>query len=209
MSPGFPPSPIRMTTTTTQRRIVAWCSVSIDGYSSGPGGPQHDAWLYEHAMEPDTLEHHEGIWRGCSSALVGRTNYRGFHSVWPGITRDPDTDPRTRELGRWLDAVDKAVVSTTLTETPWQNSRIFCDPRTAVDTLRSEPGTDILVLNSATLIQSLLAEDLVDDLRLAVVPVLLGGGLRLLPDGVSSAWTLASSTTMAHGAIAVHYRRAR
>ena len=117
---------------------------------------------------------------------MGRTNYEGFHSVWPGITADPATDQRTRALGTWLNEVDKAVVSTTLTEAPWENSRIFRDLPTAVDTLRSEDGTDVLVINSASVIQGLMREDLLDDLHLAVVPVVLGGGLRLLPDGVST-----------------------
>ncbi|MFP5070870.1 dihydrofolate reductase family protein [Pseudonocardia nantongensis] len=123
------------------------------------------------------------------------------------MTRDPTTDSRTRALGEWLDKVDKAVVSTTLTETPWSNSRIFNDARTAVNTLRAEEGTNVLVMNSATLIQSLLHEDLVDDLRLAVVPVMLGGGLRLLPDDAAGAWGLASTTILPHGAVSLHYRR--
>ncbi|GAA1399671.1 dihydrofolate reductase family protein [Pseudonocardia kongjuensis] len=183
--------------------------MSVDGYSSGPGGPAEDRWLHEHAADPATLEHFEGIWRGCSSVLVGRNNYLGFHSVWPGITRADDTDPRTRELGRWLDAVDKAVVSTTLDDAPWSHSRIFRDPRSAVGALRAEPGRDVLVLNSATLIGSLLREDLVDDLRLAIVPVLLGGGLRLLPDDVAGAWSMVSTTVLPNGAVSVHHRRRR
>ena len=193
----------------TDRRVIAWCSVSIDGYSSGPEGPAHDTWLHQHALTDATAEHFEGIWRGCSSALVGKNNYLGFHAVWPAITRDPATDHRTRALGRWLDEVDKAVVSTTLAETPWSNSRVFPDSRSAVDALRAEEGTNVLVLNSATLIQSLLREDLVDDLRLAVVPVMLGGGLRLLPDDAAGSWTLASTTVLAHGAVSLHYRRER
>ena len=68
-------------------------------------------------------------------------------------------------------------------------------------------GRNNLVLNSATLIQSMLAAGLVDDLRLAVVPVLLGGGLRLLPGGVSGTWDLASSTTLPDGALGLHYQR--
>jgi dihydrofolate reductase len=191
----------------SERRVIAHCLVSIDGYSSGPGGPEHDTWLYEHAMRPDTGEYFEGIWRGCSTALLGRNNYLGFYSVWPGITEDPATDPRTRDLGRWLCSVEKGVVSTTLNEATWKNSRIFRDAGKAITTLKAEPGRDILVLNSATLIQSMLAADLVDDLRLQVVPVLLGGGLRLLPDGVSGAWSLASSTTLPDGALGLHYRR--
>lgn len=124
-----------------------------------------------------------------------------------GSTRNPATDPRTRALGEWLDQVDKAVVSTTLTEIPWSDSRLFSNGRSAVDTLRAEEGTNILVMNSATLIQSLLREDLVDDLRLAVVPVMLGGGLRLLPDDAAGSWELASATVLPHGAVSLHYRR--
>lgn len=193
----------------SERRVMAWCTVSIDGYSSGPRGPEHDTWLYEHVMRPATGEYFEGIWRGCSTALMGRNNYVGFHAVWPGITEDPATDPRTRDLGRWLCSVEKGVVSTTLPEpeATWGNTRVFRDAGKAVATLKAEPGRDILVLNSAKLIQSMLAAGLVDDLRLAVVPVLLGGGLRLLPDGVSGAWDLASSTTLPDGALGVHYQR--
>jgi dihydrofolate reductase len=191
----------------SERRVIAHCLVSIDGYSSGPRGPEHDTWLYEHAMRPDTGEYFEGVWRGCSTALLGRNNYLGFHSVWPGITEDPATDPRTRDLGLWLCSVEKGVVSTTLNEATWENSRIFRDAGKAITTLKAEPGRDILVLNSAALIQSMLAADLVDDLRLQVVPVLLGGGLRLLPDGVSGAWSLASSTNLPDGALGLHYRR--
>ena len=193
----------------SERRVMAWCTVSIDGYSSGPRGPEHDTWLYEHVMRPASGEYFEGIWRGCDTALLGRNNYLGFHAVWPGITADPATDPRTRDLGRWLCSVEKGVVSTTLPEkeATWENTRVFRYAGEAVATLKAEPGRDILVLNSAKLIQSMLAADLVDDLRLTVVPVLLGGGLRLLPDGVSAVWDLASSTTLPDGALGVHYQR--
>ena len=193
----------------SERRVMTWCTVSIDGYSSGPEGFEHDTWLYEHVGRPATGEYFEGIWRGCSTALMGRNNYLGFHSVWPGITQDPATDPRTRDLGRWLCSVEKGVVSTTLpqSEATWENTRVFKDPGTAVAALKAEPGRDILVLNSAQLIQSMLAAGLVDDLRLAFVPVLLGGGRRLLPDGVSGAWDLVSSTTLPDGALGVHYQR--
>jgi dihydrofolate reductase len=156
-------------------------------------------------MRPAAGEYFEGIWRGCSTALMGRKNYLGWHAVWPGITQDPATEPRIRDLGRWLSSVEKGVVSTTLPEpeAAWENTRVFRDAGQAVATLQAEPGRNILVLNSATLIQSMLATGLVDDLRLAVVPVLLGGGLRLPPDGVSSAWALASSTTLPDGALGV------
>jgi dihydrofolate reductase len=134
------------------RRIVAWTSLTLDGYTSGPQGPSGDGWLYEHAGRPATAEYFEGIFRGADTIVLGRTNYEGFYSVWPDITRDAATDPRTRDLGRWLDATEKVVVSRTLTEAPWENSRITSDLAGEIERLRHAPGRDVLVINSASVI---------------------------------------------------------
>ncbi|RNL86948.1 dihydrofolate reductase family protein [Halostreptopolyspora alba] len=186
------------------RRIVAWAGVSLDGHTSGPDGPAHDTWLHHAATHPQTAEYFEGIWRGADTILLGRTNYEGFYSVWPGITRDEKTDPRTRELGRWLETTEKVVISRTLTEAPWENSRISGDLAAEVNTLREQPGRDVLVANSASVIGELLRLDLIDDLRLFVVPWLVGGGLRLFPDGVRARFTTAGVTALANGVIGLH-----
>jgi dihydrofolate reductase len=192
-----------------QRRVVAWVTISMDGYTSGPQGPAHDTWLHEHVNREPSAAHFEGVWRSASTVLVGRTNYEGFYSVWPAITADPDTDPRTRDLGVFLNAVEKVVFSRTLQEARWENSRIARDVESEVKALRDAPGRDILVINSASIIQALLQTGLVDDLRFVVVPVLLGGGLRLFAEGLpSSAWSLIQATVLADGAIGLHYRRA-
>jgi dihydrofolate reductase len=172
----------------------------MDGYTSGPGGP---------AQQASSAAHFEGIWRGASTVLVGRTNYEGFYTVWPGITADPGTDPRTHDLGVFLNTVEKVVVSRTLQEAGWENSRIARDLESEVKALRDAPGRDILVINSASIIQALLRAGLIDDLRFAVVPVLLGGGLRLFAEGLpSSAWRLTQATILEDGAIGLHYSRA-
>jgi len=194
-----------------ERRVVAWASVSMDGFTSGPGGPAEDQWLYEHAGQEQTSAYFEGIWRGADTGLLGRTNYEGFYSVWPGITRDPTMPARTRALGTWLDEVEKVVFSHELTEADvaWSNARLATQPLEAeVKALKAAPGGDILVINSASIVHQLLRADLLDDLRFAIVPVLVGGGLRLLPEGLEeSRWHLMESATLAHGAVAVHYRR--
>jgi dihydrofolate reductase len=189
------------------RRIVAWTSLTLDGYTSGPDGPAHDTWLYEHAGHPATAEYFEGIWRGADTIVLGRTNYDGFYSVWPGITRDEHTDPRTRDLGRWLDATHKVVVSHTLTDAPWENSSITRDLGGEIERLRRADGRDVLVSNSASIIAELLRMDLIDDLQLAVVPVLVGGGLRLFPDGVAARFQTVGVSALEHGAIGLHLRR--
>lgn len=196
----------------SERRVRVLCSISIDGFSSGRGGPGTDTWLHHHAVQETTATQMAGLYTGCSTALMGRTNYQGFHAVWPGITADPASNPRTKALGTWLATVEKAVVSTTMTDADasWEGSRVFASPAAAVEQLRSEPGTDVLVLQSQRVVSALLADDLVDDLHLTVVPVLLGGGLRLLPEGIAeSGWTTASTVVLEHGAIAVHWRRER
>jgi dihydrofolate reductase len=196
----------------SDRRIRVACTISIDGFSSGPDGPGSDTWLHEHAVRETTATYFAGLWSGCSTALMGRNNYQGFHAVWPGITADPASDARTVALGTWLGTVEKAVVSTTLTEADatWEGTRLFASPAEAVAALKVEGGRDVLVLQSQQVIAALLADDLVDDLHLTVVPVLLGGGLRLLPEGVATTgWTTAASTTLEAGAIAVHWRRDR
>ena len=125
------------------------------------------------------------------------------------MTRDPNMPARTRHLGAWLDAVEKVVFSTTLTATEWENSRLASQPLEAeVKAIKEQPGRDILVLNSASIIHQRLRTDLVDDLRMAIVPSVVGGGLRLLPEGLpASTWELAETTTLAHGAVGLHYRR--
>lgn len=109
------------------------------------------------------------------------------------MTRDESTDSRTRELGRWLDATEK-VISRTLTDAPWENSRIARDLAAEVKALREAPGRDVLVQNSAGVIAELLRLDLIDDLRIALVPVLVGGGLRLFPNGVAASFETAAVT---------------
>jgi dihydrofolate reductase len=194
------------------RRVGADVVVSMDGYSStGPGDDM--SWAMSHIMSPQSEVYYEGIWRGVSTAVMGRTNWEGFTAVWPGITEDPASSARTRDLGRWLATVDKVVFSTTLQQAdldkaPWENARVSRDPVAEVRALKDGPGRDILVINSASIIQALLRADLVDDLYLTVVPAMLGGGLRLLPDDHASTWALASATTVPDtGAVALHYRR--
>jgi dihydrofolate reductase len=171
------------------------------------------SWAMGHIASVQSELFYEGIWRGVSTALLGRTNWEGFTSVWPAITNDPASSARTRDLGNWLATVEKIVFSSTLEQddlekAEWANARISRDAATEVRALKNGPGRDILVLNSASIIQTLLEEDLVDDLYLTVVPTTLGGGLRLLPDGYTSTWQLASATAFpSSGAVAMHYQR--
>lgn len=92
---------------------------------------------------------------------------------------------------------------------PWENSRIARDLAAEVKTLREGPGRDVLLANSASVIGELLRLDLIDDLRLFVVPVLVGGGIRLFPDNVDARFTTAGVAALANGVVGLHLTRPR
>ena len=194
---------------TDGRTVIASVTISVDGCSAGPGGDM--TGMTEHAGAPETMSWFTGVYRNVSTALMGRTNYEGFHGYWPPVARDPETSPRGRDLAIWLDEVEKVVFSRTLTEAEWRNARIARrEPAEEVAALKREDGRDMMVVNSASIIHALLAADLVDELRLMMVPLVWGGGLRIFPDGIPrTEWDLASSAHLPGGTLGLQYHRRR
>jgi dihydrofolate reductase len=190
------------------RTLIAQANVTMDGMTAGPEGDL--SWLIEHASSPQMSAYAEGVWRGASTAVMGRTNYEGYHGYWPPLAAEPETPPRERELATWLDTVEKVVFSRTLDDAPWRNSRVARDVEADTRALKEAPGGDILVLNSASIIKALLQADLIDELRLNVLPTIAGGGLRLFEDGLPrSDWELVGAITFETGAVGLHLRRRR
>lgn len=188
----------------SQRTLIANVTMSIDGRAAGQDGDM--SWLFEHAVHEQMAAHFAALWGGASTALMGRTNYEGFRGYWPAVARDPDASQRDRDFAQWLDGVEKVVISRTLREASWENTRIAQDLEAEVRDLKAAAGRDILVLSSLSLIQALLSAELVDELRIYLCPELLGAGQRLFEDGLPrSSWQLAGSTTTATGAIVLQY----
>jgi dihydrofolate reductase len=134
--------------------------------------------------------------------LLGRKTYEGFAEAWPG---------RTDEIGfaDRMNSMPKYVVSTTLQRADWTNSTVIGeDVPGAVRRLASELEGDLVVAGSGRLVATLLEHDLVDELRLMVFPVVLGGGRRLFGQGDgTAAFELVDCRPAAQTAILV-YRRA-
>jgi dihydrofolate reductase len=190
------------------RTVIAQANVTMDGMTAGPEGDL--SWLIEHAVTPQMAAYAEGVWRGATTAVMGRTNYEGFQGYWPNVAADPNAAARDRALAVWMDSVEKVVFSRTLGQATWQNSRIARDVEQEIRALKEAEGGDILVLNSASIIQELLRVDLLDELRLNVLPAIVGGGLRLLDEGLPrSDWELVGALTLQSGGVAMHHRRKR
>jgi dihydrofolate reductase len=195
----------------TDRTVVANISLSLDGRVAGPGGDYDMSWIVPHAVTDRAREHMVKVTSTATTALLGRKNYQGFGSYWPAVAEDEEADPRDRTFAQWLNEVEKVVFSRTLRQADWRNSRIAAgDPATTVRQLRKEPGGDIIVLASASIIRSLLETGELDRLSLTLCPELAGGGARLFDDGpAGSSWSLTDMTGTDSGAICLLYDRIR
>jgi dihydrofolate reductase len=193
------------------RRVVGNMSVSLDGRVTGPGGEYDMSWVGRHAVTDTSRDFMMRMTSSATTVLLGRKNYEGFGGYWPTVARDETAEPRDRATGQWLDAVEKVVFSSTLTDAPWQNSRIAdADPATTVRQLRAQPGGDIVVLNSVSIINALLEAGELDRLTLNLCPEVSGGGTRLFADSVpATTWTLTDVSTSDSGAIYLTYDKVR
>jgi dihydrofolate reductase len=191
------------------RRVVANIALSLDGRISGVGGEFDMGWIVPHAVTDAARDHMIRVTGPATTALLGRKNYQGFGGFWPAVAKDENADPRDRAFAEWLNAVEKVVFSTTLTDAPWENSRIAdADPAFLVRELRGQPGGDIVVLASTSVIQALLEAGELDRLSITLCPEIVGGGRRLLDDGLPAAsWSLTDMSTTESGAICLIYDR--
>ncbi|MGH2807448.1 MAG: dihydrofolate reductase family protein [Actinomycetota bacterium] len=155
-------------------RIVVTEFVSVDGVMEDPGGSEdfkYGGWSFEISRgdEGDNFKLDET--RNSVALLLGRKTYDGFAEAWP---------TRTGEFADKFNNMPKYVVSSTLDDPPWTNSTVIDeDVVQAVSDLKGKLDGDIVVHGSAQLVQFLLDNDLVDELRLMVYPVVLGDGKRL------------------------------
>lgn len=154
------------------RKIVAGLFISIDGVVEDPH-------LWHFPYFNDEMGEAVGSQMAASDAmLLGRVTYQGFAGFWPGKT-DQDVPGADH-----MNNTPKYVVSTTLETLEWQNSTLIGgNVAEEVFKLKQQPGKDIAITGSATLVQALLREDLLDELRLLVHPIVVGSGKRLLGDG--------------------------
>src|SRR5690349_8179456 len=93
------------------RKVLAWITLSMDGFAAGPDNDM--SRIASHAGAEEMMSYSEGIWRNVSTAVMGRNNYEGFLGYWPPVAKDPSSTPRNRDLAVWLDTVDKVVFSRT------------------------------------------------------------------------------------------------
>jgi dihydrofolate reductase len=182
------------------RKVIALELVSVDGVMEKP-----EEWSFSYSNDEMAEANASGM-ADSDAMLLGRVTYEEFASYWPyqNSADQPFTD--------YLNDTPKYVVSTTLEEPlEWQNSTLIKgNVAEQIAKLKRQPGKDITILGSATLVGSLLADDLLDELRLMVHPVVLGRGKRLFEEGSDlKALELVGSKTFSIGVLYLTYQPAQ
>ena len=185
--------------------------LSLDGVMQAPGAPDedtsgdflHGGWLVPYADDDMGRIVVESFARA-DAFLLGRTTYQIFAAHWPRVT--DAADPVAGALNR----LPKHVASTTLDAVEWNNSSLIRgDVVKAVGQLKARYERELQVHGSIGLVQTLIANDLIDELRLFHYPVVLGTGKRLFGTGAApAAMTLVESRTTSTGVVYARYRLA-
>jgi dihydrofolate reductase len=161
-------------------KLVVTEFVSLDGVFQDPGGAgefEHGGWSFRFDRGDEGNQFKLDELKAADAQLLGRVTYEAFARAWPSMTDEVGFAERMNQMPKY-------VVSTTIRGPEWANTTVIAgDVAGQVRGLRDRSSGDILVAGSGTLVRSLMAEDLVDEFRLMVFPIVLGTGGRLFDDG--------------------------
>ena len=180
------------------RKIVAGLFLSLDGVYEAP-----DQWHFPY-FNDEMGEAVDAQMAAADTMLLGRVTYQEFAGYWPQQT-NADVD-----IADYMNNTPKLVVSTTLDTVEWQNSTLIKgNVAEELTRLKQQPGKNIGITGSGTLVRSLLRDDLLDELRLLVHPIVVGRGKRLFADeGEQKALQLVDSKTFSTGVLYLTYQPA-
>jgi len=163
------------------RKIIAAFRVSVDGFIEGPNGEMDwvDSWEDSFNLTPQV-----------DTCILGGGMYPGYEQYWSAILANPagilpftgkTATKNEIAYARWADTIPHIVLSKTLDKVQWKGARIVRDTED-IRKMKQQAGKDIYAIGGATLVSSLLTQGLIDELRLMVHPVVLGGGKALFKD---------------------------
>ncbi len=186
------------------RKIIVFSMITLDGVMQAPGGPKEDpsgrfkygGWTAPYFDEAYSKVVKEEL--KPADYLLGRKTFKIWESYWP----------EHAEFWPGINNGTKYVMSRTVKKSDWKNS-VFLKSLAAIKKLKNSKGSDIQVWGSSELIQLLLKNDLVDELRLKIHPLTLGKGKKLFDNGtIPAAFTLIESIVTPSGVIIANYKRA-
>jgi dihydrofolate reductase len=176
------------------RKVIVTEFLTLDGVMEAPNEWSFPYWNDEIGkFKLDELFASDAL-------LLGRVTYEGFAAAWPSRSDEAGFADR-------MNGVAKYVVSTSLKDAAWNNSTIIAENvAEEVSKLKQQAGQDILIAGSATLIGTLMRDNLIDEFQLLVYPVVLGKGKRLFLDGVDATLTLIETKPYDSGVVLLRYQ---
>lgn len=183
------------------RKIIVTEFITLDGVIEAPGGDEtlhpHGGWQTKY-QSPEAGKYKVDELASVDALLLGKNTYEAFSAYWPtqtGAFADP------------INKMPKHIVSTSLQKADWNNSLILRDVARDVAALKQSDGGNILVYGSATLVKALLHHNLVDELRLMLFPVSIGGGLSIFNDNRElKKFDLKHSRALDNGTLILEYQ---
>ena len=173
------------------RRICVFNLVSLDGYIADQNGDM--SWA--HRQDAEWHEFVTGNARGEGALLFGRITYEMMASWWP----TPQAIQSMPAVARWMNNAPKLVVSKTLKQASWNNTTVIRgDLRTEVARIKQEPGPDLVIFGSGTVIAQLAGEGLIDEYQVVVNPIVLGKGKSMF-EGIKHRTSLKLTRTRVFG----------
>ncbi|SHN10166.1 dihydrofolate reductase family protein [Actinacidiphila paucisporea] len=174
------------------RKIIESTLVSLDGVAGDP-----HLWANDYFDEEAQARARDHL-LASDAMLMGRRTYERFAAAWPSLTG---------EYAKTINAVRKYVFSSTLASADWENTTVIRgDVVAEAAGLRQQDGPDLIMYGHGPLGRTLLEHRLLDEVHLAVHPLVLGGGSRLFHDGEQAALELTAVRTLRTGVVVLSYR---
>jgi len=187
------------------RNIIVSMRVTLDGFIAGPNGEMD--WM-EEFIDESLANYESELQKTVDTTLFGRVTYQGFESFWPQVARDPASPKGLVEYADQLNAMRKIVFSKTLSRAEWNNSVVVKEivPEEIIH-MKQEPGRDMVIYGSASIVRTLTNLGLIDRYHLLVYPVVLGSGKPLFQDIVHMVkLSLVSTKTHPSGVVVLSYQ---
>jgi len=179
------------------RKLVVWNLMTLDGYFEGTKPWEID--FHNLAWGPELQRYAEQFGEEGDLLVFGRKTYEGMAAYWP-------TAEGEEKIKTYMNGIAKIAVSRTMTEPGWNNARIVSDPVSELTKLKQQDGKTIFIFGSAELADGMMKAGLVDEVRICLVPVILGGGNPLFkPAKGQVPLKLLESSTTESGAVILRY----
>ncbi len=157
------------------RKIIVTMWVTLDGFIAGPNGEMN--WIM---VDQAMGQYEDDLVSSADTLILGRVTYQSFAGSWPYVPENPSVSEGEKEYARKLNSMRKIVFSKTLEKAEWNNSQLVKEVLPEeIAKMKQEPGKDIVIYGSASIVQTLTNLGLIDEYQLLVHPVVLGSGKPL------------------------------